>query len=157
MSAPGSPRPALPKPRHPLPPTNASALLFGARWRKRDSPNPVLRYFSIQLTGDNPHAEDSADRIPGQRPPGGTAIATFTIASTERWKNSAGEPQEHTEWFNIKVFGKRAEVIAEYLHKGGRIFLEGRQRTESWDDKQSGGKKYMMFVYADRVDPASSR
>ena len=39
--------------------------------------------------------------------PGGTAIATFTIASTERWKNSAGEPQEHTEWFNIKVFGKQ--------------------------------------------------
>jgi single-strand DNA-binding protein len=66
--------------------------------------------------------------------PRGTAIATFTIAITERWKNSAGEPQEHTEWFNIKAFGKRAEVVAEHLHKGSRIFLEGRQRTESWDD-----------------------
>ncbi|HEX8802109.1 MAG TPA: single-stranded DNA-binding protein [Terriglobales bacterium] len=84
--------------------------------------------------------------------PGGTAIATFTIASTERWKNSASEPQEHTEWFNIKVFGKRAEVVAERLHKGSRIFLEGRQRTESWDDKQSGGKKYMTFVYADKIE-----
>ena len=84
--------------------------------------------------------------------PGGTAIATFTIASTERWKNSAGEPQEHSEWFNIKAFGKRAEVVAEHLHKGSRIFLEGRQRTESWDDKQSGDKKYMTFVYADKID-----
>ena len=84
--------------------------------------------------------------------PGGTAIATFTIASTERWKNSAGEPQEHTEWCNIKAFGKRAEVVAEHLHKGSRGFLEGRQRTESWDDKQSGGKKYMRFVYADKIE-----
>jgi single-strand DNA-binding protein len=84
--------------------------------------------------------------------PSGTAIATFTIASTERWKNSAGEPQEHTEWFNIKAFGKRAEVITEHLHKGSRIFLEGRQRTESWDDKQSSGKKYRTYVYADKIE-----
>ena len=81
---------------------------------------------------------------------GGTAIATFTIASTERWKNGAGEPQEHTEWFNIKAFGKRAEVV-EHLHKGSRIFLEGRQRTESWDDKQSGDKKYRTYVYGDKI------
>ena len=80
------------------------------------------------------------------------AIAAFTIASTERWKNSTGEPQEHTEWFNIKAFGKRADVVAEHLHKGSRIFLEGRQRTESWDDKQSGGKKYRMYVYADKIE-----
>ena len=71
---------------------------------------------------------------------GGTPITTFTIASTERWKNSAGGPQEHTEWFNLKVFGKRAAIITEHLHKGSRIFLEGWQRTECWDDKQSGGK-----------------
>ena len=84
--------------------------------------------------------------------PSGTAIAAFTIASSERWKNSAGEPQEHTEWFNIKAFGKRAEVVAEHLRKGSRIFLEGRQRTESWDDKQSGDKKYTTYVYADKIE-----
>ena len=84
--------------------------------------------------------------------PSGSAIAAFTIASSERWKNSAGEPQEHTEWFNIKAFGKRAEVVAEHLRKGSRIFLEGRQRTESWDDKQSGDKKYTTYVYADKIE-----
>ena len=68
--------------------------------------------------------------------PGGTAITTFTMASTEGWKNGSGEPQEHTEWFNIKAFGKRAEVVAEHLHKDSRVSLEGRQRTESWDGKQ---------------------
>jgi single-strand DNA-binding protein len=77
-----------------------------------------------------PVQKTPADRISGQSPEmkyiaGGTAITTFTIASTERWKNSGGEPQEHTEWFNIKVFGKRAEIIAEHLHKRSRIFLEG--------------------------------
>ena len=82
--------------------------------------------------------------------PSGTAITTFTMASTERWKNGAGEPQEHTEWFNIKAFGKRAEVMAEHLHKGGQSL--GRQRTESWDDKQCGSKKYMTFVYADKIE-----
>ena len=152
----GSQQPEPQKLRRRPPPTSASAPPSTAGWQRPDWPDSPFRATS-QLQLQEPHAEDSADRISGQRPPGGTAIATFTIASTERWKNSAGEPQEHTEWFNIKVFGKRAEVIAEYLHKGGRIFLEGRQRTESWDDKQSGGKKYMMFVYADRVDPASSR
>ena len=70
------------------------------------------------------------------------------------WRDRLPVPQygqEHTRWFNIKAFGKRAEIVAEHLHKGSRIFLEGRQRTESWDYKQSGGKKYMTFVYADKI------
>jgi single-strand DNA-binding protein len=84
--------------------------------------------------------------------PGGTAITTFSVASTERWKNGDGELQEHTEWFNVKSFGRRAEVAAEFLKKGSRVFLEGRQRIESWDDKKSGEKKYMCFVYVDKIE-----
>ena len=84
--------------------------------------------------------------------PGGTAITTFSVASTERWKNGDGELQEHTEWFNVKSFGRRAEVAAEFLKKGSRVFLEGRQRIESWDDKKSGEKKYRCFVYVDKIE-----
>ena len=84
--------------------------------------------------------------------PGGTAITTFSVASTERWKNGGGELQEHTEWFNVKSFGRRAEVAAEFLKKGSRVFLEGRQRIESWDDKKSGEKKYMCFLYVDKIE-----
>ena len=51
----------------------------------------------------------------------GTAVAQFTVASTERWKNREGEPQEHTEWFAMKSFGRRAEIVGEHLHKGSRI------------------------------------
>ncbi len=82
----------------------------------------------------------------------GTVIAQFSVASTERWRDKSGTPQEHTEWFAVKAFGRKAEVIGEYLHKGSRVYVEGRKRTESWDDKQTGGKHYRDLVYADRVE-----
>ena len=53
----------------------------------------------------------------------GTAVAQFTVASTERCKNREGEPQEHTEWFAMKAFGRRAEVVGEHLHKGSQIYV----------------------------------
>ena len=66
----------------------------------------------------------------------GTVITQFSIASTERWRDKNGELQERTEWFAIKAFGRRAEIAGEYLHKGSRVYLEGRKRTESWEDKK---------------------
>jgi len=82
----------------------------------------------------------------------GTAIAQFSVATTERWKNKDGELQEHTEWFAVKTFGRRAEIVGEHLHKGSRVYLEGRKRTESWDDKQTGGKHYRDLVYIDKIE-----
>jgi single-strand DNA-binding protein len=87
----------------------------------------------------------------------GTAIAQFSVAITERWMDKSGELQEQTEWFAVKAFGRRAEVIGEYLHKGSRVYLEGRKRTESWDDKQTGGKHYRDLVYADKVEFLDSK
>ena len=87
----------------------------------------------------------------------GTAIAQFSVASTERWKNREGEPQEHTEWFAIKAFGRRAEIVGEHLLKGSRVYVEGRKRTESWDDKQTGAKQYRDLVYVDRVEFLDSK
>jgi single-strand DNA-binding protein len=87
----------------------------------------------------------------------GTAIAQFSVATIERWKDKAGELQEHTEWFAVKTFGRRAEIAGENLHKGSRVYLEGRKRTESWEDKQTGGKHYRDLVYVDRIDFLDSR
>ena len=87
----------------------------------------------------------------------GTAIAQFSVATSERWRNNDGELQEHTEWFAVKAFGRRAEIVGEYLHKGSRLYLEGRKRTESWDDKQSGAKHSRDFVYPDRIECLDSR
>src|SRR6266536_5755565 len=89
--------------------------------------------------------------------PQGTVIAQFSIASTERWKDRNGEFQERTEWFAIKAFGRRAEIAGEYLHKGSRVYLEGRKRTESWDDNKTGAKNYRDLVYVDRIEFLDSR
>jgi single-strand DNA-binding protein len=86
-----------------------------------------------------------------------TTIATFSVATTERWKDGNGDPKEHTEWFNIKAFGRRAEIAGEFLKKGSRVYLDGRKRTESWEDKQSGEKKYRDFVYADKLEFLDSK
>jgi single-strand DNA-binding protein len=82
----------------------------------------------------------------------GTAIAQFSVATTERWKDRGGELQEHTEWFAVKTFGRRAEIVAENLDKGSCVYLEGRKRTESWDDKQTGARHYRDLVYVDRIE-----
>ena len=87
----------------------------------------------------------------------GTAIALFSVATTERWKDKSGELQEHTEWFAVKAFGRTAEVIGEYLHKGSRVYLEGRKRTESWEDKKTGARNYRDLVYVDRIEFLDSR
>ena len=87
----------------------------------------------------------------------GTAVAQFSVATTERWKDKSGELQEHTEWFAVKTFGRRAEIAGEYLHKGSRVFLEGRKRTESWDDKQTGGKHFRDLVYVDKLEFLDSK
>ena len=87
----------------------------------------------------------------------GTAIAQFSVATTERWKDKGGELQEHTEWFAVKTFGRLAEIVGENLHKGARVYLEGRKHRESWDDKQTGAKHYRDLVYVDRIEFLDSR
>src|SRR5664279_4476345 len=87
----------------------------------------------------------------------GTAIAQFSVATTERWKDKDGGLQAHTEWFAVKAFGRRAEIVGEHLHKGARVYLEGRKRTESWDDKQTGAKHYRDLVYVDRIEFLDSK
>ncbi|MGA8878623.1 MAG: single-stranded DNA-binding protein, partial [Candidatus Korobacteraceae bacterium] len=87
----------------------------------------------------------------------GTAIAQFSVATTERWKDKAGELKEHTEWFAIKAFGRCAEIVGEHLHKGSHIYVEGRKRTESWDEKQTRAKQYRDLVYSDKIEFLDSR
>ena len=57
----------------------------------------------------------------------------------------------------MKAFNRLAEIAGEHLHKGSRIYVEGRKRTESWDDKQSGDKRYKDFIYADRIEFLDSK
>ena len=79
--------------------------------------------------------------------PSGTAIANFTIATSENYKDKDGQKQERTEWHRIVAFGKLAEICGEYLAKGKQVYIEGRIQTRSWDDKD-GNKKYMTEIVA---------
>jgi single stranded DNA-binding protein (ssb) len=80
--------------------------------------------------------------------PSGTSVAKFSLATDERFTNKSGEKQERTEWHNIVAWGKLAEICGQYLRKGKLVFIEGSIRTDSWDDKETGQKKYRTEIIA---------
>src|SRR5262245_1259632 len=79
----------------------------------------------------------------------GVAVAKFSIATNERWKDAEGNPQERTEWHNIVAWRKLAEICGQYLKKGSKVYLEGKLQTRSWDDKNTGVKRYTTEIIAD--------
>ncbi len=81
--------------------------------------------------------------------PSGIALAKFSIATNERWKDNEGNFQERTEWHNIIAWRKLAEICGQYLKKGRKVYLEGKLQTRSWDDKNTGAKRYATEIIAD--------
>jgi len=75
----------------------------------------------------------------------GRAIANFTLATSERFKDKDGEWQEKTEWHRVVFFGRTAEVCGEYLHKGKQVYVEGRLQTRKWEDRD-GNERYTTEV-----------
>ena len=75
----------------------------------------------------------------------GQAVATFSLATTEKFKNKAGEQQERTEWHNIVAWGPLAEICGKYLVKGKQIYAEGRIQSRSYDDRD-GNKRYITEI-----------
>lgn len=86
----------------------------------------------------------------------GTAVANFTMATTERWNDQQGERQEKTEWHRIVVWGKQAEIAGEYLRKGRSVFVEGGLQTREWTDRE-GNKKYTTEIRAQRFQMLGGR
>lgn len=82
--------------------------------------------------------------------PGGQAVATINIATTERWNDKQGQPKEQTEWHRVVLWGKIAESLEQYLKKGKQIYIEGKLQTRQWDDKD-GNKRYTTEIRADRI------
>ena len=81
---------------------------------------------------------------------GGTPVANFTMATTDRWSDPSGEKKEKTEWHRIVVWGKQAEIAGEYLKKGRPVFIEGSLQTREWTDRD-GNKRYTTEVRAQRL------
>ena len=83
--------------------------------------------------------------------PNGTKVCSFSVATNRVWKDKKGARQEAADYHNVVVFGRQAETVAQYMKKGSSILVEGRMQTRSWDDKNSGEKKYRTEIIADRT------
>lgn len=81
----------------------------------------------------------------------GIAVAKFSIACSEKWKDNNGESHEKTEWVNVVAWKKLAEICGQYLKKGSKVFVSGRFTTRSWDDKNTGVKRYSTEIVADKM------
>ncbi|HEY5673956.1 MAG TPA: single-stranded DNA-binding protein [Malonomonas sp.] len=88
--------------------------------------------------------------------PSGAAVATFSLATSERYKDKDGNRQEKTEWHNIVVWRQLAEICGKYLHKGKQVYIEGKIQTRSYDDRD-GNKKYITEIVADQMHMLGGR
>ena len=90
--------------------------------------------------------------------PNGNAVANFSIATTESWKNKqTGEYENQTEWHNLTVFGKFGEMCGQYLKKGAKVYVEGKIKTEKWQDKTSGQDRFSTKIIVSELQMMDAR
>ncbi|GGI80138.1 single-stranded DNA-binding protein [Shewanella gelidii] len=89
--------------------------------------------------------------------PNGNAVANFTVATSESWKDQQGQTQERTEWHNIVMYRRLAEIAGEYLKKGSKVYLEGKLQTSKWQDQQTGQDRYKTEINASEMQMLDSR
>jgi single-strand DNA-binding protein len=87
---------------------------------------------------------------------GGTAVASFSIATTEKFKGKTGEWEEKTEWHNITLWARLAEIAGEYLSKGKTVYIEGRLQTRKWQDKE-GKDRYTTEIVGEKMQMLSGK
>ena len=104
----------------------------------------VNKVILIGNVGQDPEVRYTGDANNGAK------VATVRLATTERYRDRNGNPQEHTEWHNVVVWRNQADVVEKYVKKGTQLYVEGRIRTRSWDD-QNGNKRYTTDIVADTL------
>jgi len=82
---------------------------------------------------------------------GGMTIASFTLATADRQKDAQGNWSDKTEWHNLVAFARTAEIVRDYVKKGTQVFVEGKIQTRSWDDKESGQKRYKTEILVNEL------
>ncbi len=88
---------------------------------------------------------------------GGMVIAQLTLATADRAKDQTGNWVDKTEWHNLVCFGRTAEIVRDYVKKGTQLFIEGKIQTRSWDDKESGQKKYRTEILVNELSLLGGR
>ena len=88
---------------------------------------------------------------------GGTLVANFTLATSDRQKDAQGNWQDRTEWHNLVAFTRLAEIVRDYVKKGTKLYVEGKIQTRSWDDKETGAKRYRTEIIVNDISLLSGR
>src|ERR1700690_2852342 len=88
---------------------------------------------------------------------GGTMVANFTLATSDRQKDAQGNWQDRTEWHNLVAFTRLAEIVRDYVKKGSKLYVEGKIQTRSWDDKETGAKRYRTEIIVNELVLLSGR
>ena len=91
-----------------------------------------------------------------QSPQGNAKVASFRLATTERYRDRNGETRENTEWHNIVAWRSNADLVEKFVHKGSQIYIEGKLRTRQWTD-QTGNKRFTTEVQADNIQLLGKR
>jgi single-strand DNA-binding protein len=89
--------------------------------------------------------------------PSGTMVANLTLATSDNQKDAQGAWQERTEWHNLVAFKRTAEIVRDYVKKGSKLYIEGKITTRSWDDKESGQKRYKTEILVNELVLLSGR
>jgi len=108
----------------------------------------VNKVFLLGNVGKDPEIRTTA---------GGMTVASFSLATAERAKDQQGNWADKTEWHNLVCFQRTAEVVRDYVKKGSQIFVEGKIQTRSWDDKESGQKKYKTEILVNELSLLGGR
>jgi single-strand DNA-binding protein len=83
--------------------------------------------------------------------PSGVMVASLTLATSDRQKDAQGNWQDRTEWHNLKAFNRTAEIVRDYVKKGAKLYVEGKITTNSWDDKETGQKRYRTEILVNEL------
>ena len=102
----------------------------------------VNKVFLLGNVGKDPEIRSTA---------GGMTVASFTLATADRQKDAQGNWQDKTEWHNLVAFQRTAEIVRDYVKKGTQIFVEGKIQQRSWDDKDTGQKKYKTEILVNEL------
>ena len=102
----------------------------------------VNKVFLLGNVGKDPEMRSTA---------GGMTVASFTLATADRRKDAQGTWQDSTEWHNIVAFQRTAEIVRDYVKKGTQLFIEGKIQSRSWEDKESGQKKYKTEILVNEL------
>jgi single-strand DNA-binding protein len=102
----------------------------------------VNKVFLLGNVGKDPEIRSTA---------GGMTVASFSLATADRQKDAQGNWADKTEWHNLVAFQRTAEIVRDYVKKGTQIFVEGKIQTRSWDDKESGAKRYKTEILVNEL------